>query len=160
MTCCSNTANSAFLHSNTQSDTINNPSCCFVCCMVVFVSFATLLQHSIAETPSWELQREMMRSSVRHVDAGHVGKDSKKVKKRASWGPFSRSMRKDRAFHNGQDESFIRDGRSRSEEGSPRATLEDEEGVQAFEGMHQWEKCSMQQIRRAAIFLSACVKTA
>lgn len=63
-------------------------------------------------------------------------KDSKKPKKQASWGPQSRS--KGKAVQDGQDEAFVSHERSRSEDGSPRATLEDESADnvdQAVEGL-------------------------
>ena len=52
---------------------------------------------------------------------GH--QDSKKVKKRASWS-LSRSKKR-AAMQDDQDEGFIRAGQSRSEDGSPRTTLDD-----------------------------------
>lgn len=64
-------------------------------------------------------------------------KDSKKPKKQASWGSLSRS--KGKAVQDGQDEAFVSHEQSRSEDGSPRATLEGEgaDSVdQANEGLY------------------------
>lgn len=83
---------------------------------------------------------------------------SKKVNKLASWGPFSRSMRKERAVQSGQNESFIRDGRSQSEDGSPRATLEDEDDTEADQGICQSENM-LCAARCAANLPNACVNT-
>ena len=69
-------------------------------------------------------------------------KDSQK--KRASWGSLSRSKSKGKAVQDGQDEAFVSDGQSRSEDGSPRATLEDESADnpnQSIEGLHMPIHC-------------------
>ena len=69
-------------------------------------------------------------------------KDSKKPKKRASWGSLSRS--KGKATQDGQHEAFVSNGQLRSEDGSPRATLEDEGAdnpAQSVEGLHLLIHC-------------------
>ena len=66
-------------------------------------------------------------------------KDSKKPKKRASWGSLSRSTSKGKAVKDGQEKAFVSSGQSRSEDGSPRATLEDESADNpdhSVEGLH------------------------
>lgn len=60
-----------------------------------------------------------------HLNTGSLHKGSSKGKKRASWGALS--MAKGGAVQDGQDERFVPNGRSRSEDGLPRATLEDED---------------------------------
>ena len=68
-----------------------------------------------------------VRVIVKNLSAGSGRKETKKPKKRASWGPLSRSRSKGKAMQDDQDESFVPNERSRSEDGSPRATLEDED---------------------------------
>jgi len=53
--------------------------------------------------------------------------DSRQVKKRASWSSLSRSKSRDSITQDGQEQSFLGAGQSRSEDGSPRTTLEDVE---------------------------------
>ena len=72
------------------------------------------------------------------VSAGSLRKGSNKVKKRASWGAVSMSGHTGRAMQDGQDESFVPTGRSRSEDGSPRATLEDEDDQTAANPIQGW----------------------
>jgi len=69
---------------------------------------------------------------LRHLSAFTQFTDCRKVKKRASWGSFSRSRSRDRFAQDGQEQSFIGAGQSRSEDGSPRTTLDD--GDEAEEG--------------------------
>lgn len=56
-------------------------------------------------------------SKLQHVD-------SRQAKKRASWRSLSRSKSSDK-LQDGQEQSFIGAGQSKSEDGSPRTTLED-----------------------------------
>ncbi len=53
--------------------------------------------------------------------------DSRQVKKRASWSSLSRSKSRDSITQDGQEQGFLGAGLSRSEDGSPRTTLEDVE---------------------------------
>jgi len=53
--------------------------------------------------------------------------DSRQVKKRASWSSLSRSKSRDSIAQDGQEQGFLGAGQSRSEDGSPRTTLEDVE---------------------------------
>lgn len=53
--------------------------------------------------------------------------DSRQVKKRASWSSLSRSKSRDSTTRDGQEQGFLGAGQSRSEDGSPRTTLEDVE---------------------------------
>ena len=71
-----------------------------------------------------------------NLSAGSVRKDSNKPKKRASWGSLSMSRSKGKATQDGQQEAFVSNGQARSEDGSPRATLEDEDPDQYVEGLH------------------------
>lgn len=57
--------------------------------------------------------------------------DSRQVKKRASWSSVSRSKSRDSITQDGQEQGFLGAGQSRSEDGSPRATLEDVEDSEA-----------------------------
>ena len=57
--------------------------------------------------------------------------DSRKVKKRASWSSLSRSKSRDSTTQDGQEQGFLRAGQSKSEDGSPRTTLEDVEDIGA-----------------------------
>ncbi|DBA94150.1 TPA: hypothetical protein ACH3X1_001788 [Trebouxia sp. C0004] len=59
------------------------------------------------------------------------GIDSRQVRKRASWSSLSRSKSRDSITQDGQDQGFLGAGQSRSEDGSPRTTLEDAEDNEA-----------------------------
>ena len=105
--------------------------------------------------------------------AGVSQRDSKKVTKRGSLGSLARSKSKGRAQQTagqtGQDESLIQTGRSRSEDGSPRATLEDQDADQdAVDGMRlcvSTKPCSqvatiMVLRTEAAITMRLCIQAA
>ena len=54
-------------------------------------------------------------------------------------------------MQDGQDESFVPTGRSRSEDGSPRATLEDEDDQSTANAVEGWFRLTI-----AAEFFKTC----
>ncbi|KAL0048014.1 hypothetical protein WJX82_005700 [Trebouxia sp. C0006] len=79
--------------------------------------------------PAQKSQPHAVLGSFKPKGGSKLGRiDSRQVKKRASWSSFSRRSKScDGVTQDGQEQGFLGAGQSRSEDGSPRTTLEDVE---------------------------------
>jgi len=92
--------------------------------------------------PAQKGQPHAVLGSFKPKGGSKLGRiDSRQVKKRASWSSFSRrSKSRDGVTQDGQEQGFLGAGQSRSEDGSPRTTLEDvEDSEEAVAGEFQGE---------------------
>ncbi len=82
--------------------------------------------------PAQKGQPHAVLGSFKPKGGSKLGRiDSRQVKKRASWSSLSRSKSRDSITQDGQEQGFLGAGQSRSEDGSPRTTLEDVEDSEA-----------------------------